>query len=397
MRRFKHWLVAGSAIVFSLAGCVTQESTGTDGTSGTGGAGQNGGSDGSGSDGSSDDSVDSDDSTDGSTDDVDLADSADVFPDSVEIAVDEVDEAAETAKSLNQAPRDGYRRTLRAAYAVVNAFQAAADRSLAIVRQVRHDVTSLDQTYVTGTLLVNGAEVPYVADFSAFDFDGDGTDDGSGNMTEFPVALRMWTDRGNGYERFLCALVSERRTSRHLGAGAMYAHPASANDAADESFQFKIEWNRTGETERWNTGFTTGIVAEGYEMSAGAQRIDAQSDGTGVISKAVRSNAVFTSSPLGFETYKFIVQYYIDGLRLALMSAESTGSDVVDANFEDVCAYLGNWADLAVEQCSALAALEFDYLPTPDGTETAFPEDFPEQPTQAPADPLDDADAEPLP
>src|SRR5207249_3208397 len=109
-------------------------------------------------------------------------------------------------------------RTFRAAGFIVRKFQQFADRALALGAAIRNDIKDPTVTQVTGTI----AGHAYVADFSAFDIDGDGTADGSGKINETPVAMRMWVSTDQGYQRFLCALVTTRPTTSNVGAGQVY-------------------------------------------------------------------------------------------------------------------------------------------------------------------------------
>src|ERR1051325_11490718 len=153
------------------------------------------------------------------------------------------------ADMLNTTPAQ---RTLEAATRIVENFHRMADHAVALGAKIQHDMTDPNQTQVQGTFNTPNGPVSYKADFSAFDFDGDGTPDGSGNAVDTPVAVRVWVDRGTGYQRLMCALVTTKPSTDNLGAGKTYVHPGAARTDDPGSFQVFVNWDRTDATHKWN-------------------------------------------------------------------------------------------------------------------------------------------------
>ncbi len=271
-------------------------------------------------------------------------------------------------------------RTLRATGAILHAFHRLAARSLVLGAAVRNDLTDATQTQVSGTLLVGGQEVSYKADFSAFDIDADGIPDGSGNANEAPVAIRMWVDRGNGFERFLCALVTTRPTSNNVGAGMMYAHPNAARSDAFEDLQIMAAWDRTDDEHKWNEAYISGQVRTNYSMTIGHQRVDHRTFADQTVEKTVRSTSQFDNTPLGFETVAFST-HWLQGSGFVLVNAEATGG-TSQVSLTDVCVDLSD-NTLAVGQCASYQTADADYgvLTQPAGDEAGFPAAFSEAPT----------------
>ncbi len=364
------WLAGFSlAIGLAMGGCGPIDTSGD----------ETGGSDTTNDSGSNGDDSGGDDSDGGDTSS-DIYDIESLFPDPT-IDVDDADDELATAKSNNASKLgDGQIRTVRAGVAITNAFQFAAFEALALARQVRNDVTSAAQTYAVGELkLADGTSVPYIADFSAFDIDGDGVADGSGNVQDVPVAVRMWADNGSGYQRFLAAVIEERRTPTHLGQGRFFVHPNAAISERPADLQIAMAWDRNGDSHRWNEGFVSGQLSDDYAFEIGAARVDLRSGGEANLEKTIRSNSLFTASPLNFETYKLSVHYGITLPIVALISAESTGSTLVDANFSGQCVML-NGSEPEADACALFDTSDVDFLETPTGSEADFPADFSEEP-----------------
>ncbi len=264
--------------------------------------------------------------------------------------------------------------------AILHAFHRLAGRALVLGAAVRNDISSETQTQVTGTLLVGGQEVSYKADFAAFDIDGDSVADGSGGPNEAPVAMRMWVDRGNGFERFLCALVTTRPTSNNIGAGMMYTHPDAARADAADDLQMMVAWDRTDDAHKWNEAFIAGQVRTNYSMIIGHHRVDHRSFLDTSIESTVRSSAQFDNSPFGFETLASSTHWQ-RGSGFALINAEATGGSN-QINLDNVCVDLSD-NSLAIGQCDNYQTDAADYseLPQPTGDEAGFPAGFPADPT----------------
>ncbi|MBK8270243.1 MAG: hypothetical protein IPK83_18895 [Planctomycetes bacterium] len=133
---------------------------------------------------------------------------AQFMPDDVTLDVSELPDEDATAKSINSAmPNPETQRrgnAMNNCGGMIHGFHHAAARALALGAKIRDDMTGPDNVFVAGEFSVGRRTVKYLADFSAFDFDGDGTADGSGNAVDVPVALRMWTDRGKLSNNFFC-------------------------------------------------------------------------------------------------------------------------------------------------------------------------------------------------
>lgn len=275
-----------------------------------------------------------------------------------------------------------YDRTLRASGAILHAFHRVARKSLALGAVVRDDFTSPDQTQVSGKFMADGQEVSYRADFAAFDFDGDGQADGSGSAGVEPVAMRMWVDRGNGFERFLAALVTVRPTTANLGVGEMVFKPGAARAASFQDLQVRMMWNRTDPAHKWNEAFVSGQIRQAYSMSTGHQRVDVRTMADGSIEKTVRSTSNFTASPAGFDTYSFW-SHYRRGSGVVLMSGQSTGG-TAQVSFDNICVSLTDFSLDTTGGCDNLDTSDNTFLDTPTGNETDFPADFPATPTFTP-------------
>ncbi len=305
-----------------------------------------------------------------------------IFPDSIAIDISDLPDEKEggTPKALSNAQSLDYftyRRTVLASTAIVNAFHRLADRSLALANEITDDMASPDETQVRGVLFDQGRQVQYKADFAPFDFDGDGVADGSGRVDTVPVAVRIWTDRGNGFERFKCALITTLPTDEHLGAGQMVTHPDAAIEEAADTLQWYVQWDRTGETHRWNEAYITGRARDDYTIDKAVHRVDAVLNDAGVFEKTVRSNATFLESPLSYDTYVFSALFRASA-GLALLAAETTGDFQV--SFTNICIDLVQQS-VVEGACGDLDTSYMDFLPTPVGDETVFPADFPAEPT----------------
>lgn len=306
-----------------------------------------------------------------------------ILPDSVTLDVSEVgDEETNAAKARHDERCTGdpaLDRTLRAGAVVIHAFHRLADRALALGARIRLDLTDPEQSQVSGTFFVFGQAVSYKADFSPFDFDGDGTADGSGTPGQTPVALRIWVDRGNGFERFLAALVTARPTASEGGAGELYVKPAAAHSDLNDDLALYVAWNRTDPSHRWNEAFVTGHVRPDTVLTMGHHRVDVRTDAAGLVEKTIRSTTVFSNHPLGFENYQFAA-HFRRGAPKVLLSGLSTGG-TIQVNFSNVCVDLATCTVDTGGGCDDFDVQDMDFLSAPTGSETAFPADFPDDPT----------------
>ncbi len=310
------------------------------------------------------------------------------LPDDVSLDVSELPDpdASTTAKSVRTASAitgvTAYDRTVRAAGAVLHAFQRTARRTFALGAAIKKDFTDANQTQVSGTFRVATLTVSYRADFAPFDIDGDGTADGSGKATVDPVALRMWVDRGNGFERFLCALVTTRPSSANVGAGQMFFKPSAAIATDFSDLQVRVNWDRTDTSHKWNEAFVSGRLRNDYVMSAGHQRVDVRTTTDGSVEKTVRSNASFTQSPFGFDAYSFSAHTLV-GSGAILISGLSTGG-TAQVDFTNVCVSVTDRSLATNGECDAFDTQDMAFIDAPTGSETGFPADFPAQPTFTP-------------
>ncbi len=338
------------------------------------------------------DSGDVDDGDDADGDDTDGDDTGDdddspvdeIFPEDLELEIDELpDDTTElAAKGVHEALGEDYtgvRRTILTSANIVNSFHRLANRSLALARRVRFFLDDPSQTQVSGQFLSGGQTVEFKADFGAFDVDGDGNPDGSGNAFDLPVAVRIWVDRGEGYERFLCALIDQRPSDSNLGSGRMWAHPAAANGSDREDFQFFVRWDRTNDAHKWNEAYLSGAVNEYHTMSIGLQRVDVRTYEDGSVEKTVRSNSSFSESVPGFSSFVFST-HFRRGEPYALASAQSTGGRI-EVDFSQVCVDLSMHSLATGGECDSFDLTDFDFLTAPGGSETQFPAAFEESPS----------------
>lgn len=310
----------------------------------------------------------------------------DVLPDAIAIDIGEVgDEEANAAKMKND---DAARctgdpaidRTLRAGAVCLHGFHRLADRALALGARIRLDIDDPTQTQVEGTFPVLGGTVNYKADFAAFDIDGDGVVDGSGMTNVEPVALRIWTDNGAGYQRFLCALVTTRPSTDNLGAGEFFTQPSAAVPDAPADFFAHVIYDRTDPAHKWNEAFTTGRMRADVNMSSARHRVDVRTNASSQIEKTIRSTTTFSQHPLGFADYSFAGHFQRGGLAV-LLSGLSTGGSM-NVNIDNVCVDLSTCTiDGAGTACAGFDTQDMTFLTPASAAELMFPADFPGTPT----------------
>ena len=309
---------------------------------------------------------------------------ASFLPGSVSLDVSELpDEDASASAKIKDSAALGngtpLQRTLGAAASIIHNFHRLADRALALGAAVRDDMTSADQTQVSGTLDVHGQQVAYKADFAAFDINGDGTAEGSGNAVAVPVAIRMWVDRGNGYDRFLCAVVTTKPSDENLGAGTLFTLPTAADPNAPSDLQIRVDWDRTDAAHRWNDAYVTGKLIETLALANGHQRVDVRKDTAGAVEKTIRSASHFAESPYGLDSFQSAV-HVKPGSGAALLSGLATGVSG-SIEFTDVCVDVIDQSLATNGECDAFDTQDMTLIDFPVGGETAFPNDFPETPT----------------
>lgn len=302
------------------------------------------------------------------------------LPTAVTLDIDELPEDPDAENGQTGAPlRNMYERVVRSSATIVHRFHRLADRALALGATVRDDMLDPNQTQVAGTFTVAGQQVSYKADFAAFDFDTDGTPDGSGNALDLPVALRIWADRGDGYQRFLCALITQKPATENLGSGQFYVRPIVALATAPDGVQVYVDYDRSSPAHRWNRAFVTGRIHPRYGLTIGLGRVDVRTDAGGDVEKTVRSAHEHTDNPYGFTTFQSAAHWLYGGTGL-LVSATATGGET-EVGFSNVCVSLTERALAAGGECDDFDTQDMELLDVPTGDETAFPTAFPEQPT----------------
>ncbi len=306
---------------------------------------------------------------------------AEFLPSAITLEISELPEDANdvTVNENEQVMRHMYDRVVRSSATIVHRFHRLADRALALGAAIRDDVTDPNDPTVSGTIRVAGVDVAYKADFAAFDFDGDGTADGSGNMVDLPVAVRIWTDRGDGYARFLCALISQKPSDENIGSGEFYVRPAAAHADAPTDVQVFVQYDRTDTAHKWNQAFISGKIHPRYGLTNGAARVDVRPDAAGALEKTIRGSHDYDDNPYGFTTFQSAAHYVVGGTAL-LASAQATAGES-EVSFTNVCVDLAERELLTDGSCDDFDTQDMEFLDVPTGDETAWPADFPEEPT----------------
>lgn len=225
--------------------------------------------------------------------------------------------------------------------------------------------------------------ISYRADFGAFDVDDDGDLDGSGRADTAPVAIRMWVDRGNGFERFLCGVVTTRPTTANRGAGSLYVKPNAAREASFADLKVFFKWDRTDASHKWNEAYVSGQVRTNYAMTTGHQRVDVRTDAGDVVEKTVRSTSNFTDTPFGFDTYSFSSHWRRGGSAVLISGLSAGGTSQVD--FTDICVNLSDRAVSDGGECDDFDTQDNDFLAAPVGDETDWPAAFTAAPSFDPS------------
>jgi hypothetical protein len=281
------------------------------------------------------------------------------------------------ADMLNVGPAQ---RTLEAATRIVQNFHRLADHAVALGAKIQHDMTDPTQTQVQGSFVTPNGQVTYKADFAAFDFDGDGTSDGSGNAVDTPVAIRVWVDRGTGYQRLMCALVTTKPSTDNLGAGKTYVHPASARADDPGDFQVFVNWDRTDPAHKWNDAFVSGQLRPDLSIHNSHDRVDVRTEASATdVEKTVRESTLFGDNPYGMVSHQASV-HFKPGSGFALLDGTATGSGGT-FSFSDVCVNLSTQSLATGGECDTFDKQDMSFVDLPTGNETAFPAGFPEQPT----------------
>lgn len=304
---------------------------------------------------------------------------AQFLPNAVSLEINELPEDSDADQTSSSGARNAYQRIVYSAATIVHRFHRLADAALALGATIQEDMTDPTQTQVTGTFDVEGQAVTYKADFAAFDFDGDGTADGSGTAVDLPVAVRIWVDRGSGFERFLCALVTQKPDTSSFGAGALYVRPFATHAWAPDGVQIFCQYDRTGAEHKWNQAYISGPIHPRYGLSTGLARVDVRISETAGTEKTVRGAYQFSANPYGFETFKAAAHYRVGGDALLLSAAVE--HELADITLGSLCVDLAEQAGVTEGPCADFDTQDMTLLDVPTGAETAFPAEFPEAPT----------------
>ncbi len=366
LRAFLGTLAAG--LLVAAVGCqsLTTPDTITGGSTGN-------------TDTSGDDSTGGDDTT-GDTDSTDgddsTTDEGDSFlPTSISLDVDELPET----DSSRPVPQESH-QAAHLGRNIVHWFQNAADRIFFVGRTITSDMSDPNQTQVEGEFDFDGQLVPYACDFAPFDVDGDGTADGSGNSYTEPVAFRIWTDNGGGYEQFMCGLITTLPTPENVGAGVVYAHPSAADPTATEDMQVFIEWDRTNADHKWNQSYVSGTLSgeDGVILNMGHARVDQRSTDLGT-EKTVRTAADFDTHPNNWTSDQVAVHWLRGGTAILVSAISTGGPDNFDLT--NSCVSLTTFAELTGGECDDFDTQDMTYLDVPIGGENDFPVEFSSSPS----------------
>lgn len=301
---------------------------------------------------------------------------AQFLPDALTLDVSDFDDGSDSARA---AATNDYRSTVRAVFSLVTFFQGTGDDAIQVGRNIYLDLDAATQTQVAGEFEVNGTAVPYKCDFAAFDIDGDGIDDGSGNANTAPVAFRIWADTGSGYQQFMCGVIRSRGSNNVPGAGQIYAHPSAADATVSEDVQFWLDWDHTDLTHRWNQAYVSGTLsrAENVVISIGHGRIDTRITDLGT-EKTGRAAATFSSHPLGVTDSQTSV-HGVRGTADLLVEADIAGTDPV--SIPSTCITFPAGAVATGGECDAFDTQDTNLLDIPTVGQNAFPATFPSDPT----------------
>lgn len=303
------------------------------------------------------------------------------LPADITLDIDELPSDEDSAKIV---PRDdvdpsGHRSSTRLTTNVIVAFQTLAARAMAVGASIREDLTNAAQAQVEAGFDIDGVEVGYKADFAAFDMDGDGFVEGSGSATEEPVAIRVWVNRGAGYERFFCALVTVRPSTDNIGAGTLMVRPAAVIDTAADDLQVLAQWDRTEADHRWNEAVIEGPLRQDTVITSARASVDVRDYSDGSMEKTVRLSGNLAVNPYGFTTFAAAAHYRRGGEGLLLSALASGG--VFPIIFSNVCVNILTQALAIGGECGGFDLQDMNLLDAPAIGDAAFPADFPEAPT----------------
>lgn len=310
--------------------------------------------------------------------------SADVLPSGLTLDISEFpddDVAPDTAKSAAEDrtfPSD-HARVCHAAGAILHGFHRLLDRGLALAAALNDDLVDPTNPHLEGSFEVFDRVVQYKADFSAFDIDGNGTPDGSGQFDIEPVALRLWVLADDGTaSRWLCGLITTRATPDNAGAGQVYLQPGVVHPLVNPDFHVHALWDRTNPMHKWNEAYTVGRLRVNVDTTAGHHRVDVETLADDTVQKTVRSTTAISNSDFLFSELRYAGRT-IRGSGVALVNTEAIGTPNVLVT--GLCVSLEQCDPVPGDQCSSIDPTGMDFLPASAGGETDWPTDFPDSPT----------------
>jgi hypothetical protein len=250
-----------------------------------------------------------------------------------------------------------------------------------IVAKLNADLIASGTTdgHLAGTYVGEHGTGAYKADFSAFDIDGDGTPDGSGDPRTLPVALRLWVDPENDgtFVRLLCALITAFPSVVHTGAGQIYIQPSVTSSEADATFHLHIQWDHTDPANKFNEAFLSGVLGDNLVVGNGHIRVDLTTLSDSSVQKTLQSVTTFTGDAIAIREFDYAART-LQGLGFATVKGKASGP-ALSGEFT-ACIALDH-CTLSVLGCQTIDSAGLNFLPAPTGTETDFPVDFPATPT----------------
>ncbi len=191
-----------------------------------------------------------------------------ILPDSITLDVDELAATNQSAAPMPSPSLSGGSSPLEVAQSEADRTMAQLDEIMLRFAIINSMVTSAADVQVSGTIMwdtrvsgstvaAGGSRLPnpgsgagvardIKVDFSAFDYDGDGTADGSGTPTTAPVAMRVWvTDAVGTFQPAACGLIDVLPTALHPGAGHLITLSYARNGDGDIAI---LEWDQDDPT-----------------------------------------------------------------------------------------------------------------------------------------------------
>lgn len=310
--------------------------------------------------------------------------SAYVLPSGLTLDISEFpddDVAPDTAKSAGaeRSFPSEHDRVCHAAGAILHGFHRLLDRGLALAAALNDDLVDPTNPHLQGSFEVFDRIVEYKADFSAFDIDGDGTADGSGQFDTEPVSIRLWVIADDGAaSRLLCGLIATRATPDHAGAGQVYLQPGVIHPFVNPDFKVHALWDRTNPAHKWNEAYTEGRLRVNVDATAGHHRVDVETLADEMVQKTVRSTTAISNSDFLFSELRYAART-IRGSGFALVNTEAVGTPNVLVT--GLCVSLHECDPVLGDQCDSIDTADMEFLPASTGGETDWPTDFPEVPT----------------